>query len=110
VPEFEGVLVAYNDIQLLENSAALQSETDGSVWVRFRIRLSIWAPARGDVVRGKIIQKGHDYLAVLIYDTWNASIPFSEFPVGFDLSTELLDDTSAIVQFVVKQFVFTWLP
>lgn len=104
VPEFDGVLVAFNDILLLEDSAPLQSETDGSIWVKFRVRLCVWSPEPGQLIRGKIIQKGHDYVALLIQDTWNASIPFSEFPVGFDINADILADT-AIVQFAVKQFV-----
>lgn len=103
IPELGGVLVGWQDISLLEAKVRLQSELDGSTWVPFTASLLVWSPKVGDLLRGRIVKHGSDFISVVVHDIWNAMIPYTELPRHFNREVKYMSETDHYVQFAVKE-------
>ncbi|KAG0340442.1 hypothetical protein BG004_006405 [Podila humilis] len=77
MPQVEGVVLAHSDLQLLENSGRIMYDSPYChFWVS--VKLLVWRPVKGSFLHGTINLQSPDHIGLLIYGTFNASIP-SEF-------------------------------
>lgn len=97
--------MGWKNIQLLEKKVRLQSELDGSAWIPFTASLLVWAPKVGDLMRGRIVKHGADFISVVVHDIWNATIPYTELPRHFNKEVKYLKEIEHYVQFSVKEHV-----
>ncbi|KAG0319534.1 hypothetical protein BG000_003839 [Podila horticola] len=77
MPQVEGVVLAHSDLKLLESSGRIMYDSPYShFWVS--VKLLVWKPVKGSTLHGTINLQSPDHIGLLIYGTFNASIP-SEF-------------------------------
>ncbi|KAI9006239.1 hypothetical protein CLU79DRAFT_712857 [Phycomyces nitens] len=79
VPEVDGIILAHNDVQLQSNKGTI---TQDSPFCHFFIyvKFLVWKPKKGSKLVGRINLQSQDHIGLLIYGTFNASIPRSRIP------------------------------
>ncbi|KAJ1964163.1 hypothetical protein GGI12_001593 [Dipsacomyces acuminosporus] len=79
VPQVRGVVLSYSKAKLLSNTALLFNDSPyGQLEVS--ARLLLWRPIAGMTVNGRINVQSPDHIGLLLWDTFNASIPASFIP------------------------------
>ncbi|GAA5799112.1 hypothetical protein EDC94DRAFT_608652 [Helicostylum pulchrum] len=79
VPEVDGIVLAHSDVQFdVEKGKILYD----SPFCHFFItaKFLVWKPKRGTKLVGRINLQSEDHIGLLIYGTFNASIPKSRIP------------------------------
>ncbi|KAG0170938.1 hypothetical protein DFQ28_009784 [Apophysomyces sp. BC1034] len=79
VPELDGIVLAHSDIQLLADKGSILYD---SPFCHFfiRVKFLVWKPKKGSRLVGRINLQSQDHIGLLIYGTFNASIPSSRIP------------------------------
>ncbi|KAJ2524174.1 hypothetical protein GGH20_004109 [Coemansia sp. RSA 1937] len=79
VPQIRGVVLGYSNIKVLSKAALLYSDSPfGQLEVS--AQLLLWRPISGMSLRGSINVQSPDHIGLLLWDTFNASIPASFIP------------------------------
>ncbi|KAF9091356.1 hypothetical protein BGX23_005240 [Mortierella sp. AD031] len=77
MPQVDGVVLAHSDLKLLQTSARIMYDSPYShFWIS--VKLLVWRPVKGAKLFGTINLQSPDHIGLLLYGTFNASIP-SEF-------------------------------
>ncbi|KAI8097184.1 uncharacterized protein BX664DRAFT_275738 [Halteromyces radiatus] len=76
VPEVDGIVLAHSDVELLGEKGKVLYD---SPFCHFFIKakLLVWKPKKGSKLVGRINLQSQDHIGLLIYGTFNASIPKS---------------------------------
>ncbi|KAF7723751.1 hypothetical protein EC973_001727 [Apophysomyces ossiformis] len=79
VPELDGIVIAHSDIELLSDKGTVLYD---SPFCHFfiRVKFLVWKPKKGSRLVGRINLQSQDHIGLLIYGTFNASIPRSRIP------------------------------
>ncbi|KAF9912907.1 hypothetical protein EC991_007519 [Linnemannia zychae] len=77
MPQVDGVVLAHSDLKLLQTSGRIMYDSPYShFWIS--VKLLVWRPVKGSTLSGTINLQSPDHIGLLLYGTFNASIP-SEF-------------------------------
>ncbi|KAG9326492.1 hypothetical protein KVV02_007641 [Mortierella alpina] len=77
MPQVDGVVLAHSDLKLLQSSGRIISDSPYChFWIT--VKLLVWKPVKGSSLHGTINLQSPDHIGLLLYGTFNASIP-SEF-------------------------------
>lgn len=96
-PKLGGVVISYSNVKLLKRKGT--SELLGKIinespfsffWVYCEIL--VWSPQPGDVVEGWVSAQSPGHLALLIHDTFNASIKRTEIPENWEFIAQKDDE------------------
>ncbi|KAJ1735597.1 hypothetical protein LPJ61_000474 [Coemansia biformis] len=79
VPQIRGVVLAYSKIKVLSDAALLYADSPYGQ-LEISARLLLWRPVSGMALRGAINVQSPDHIGLLLWDTFNASIPASFIP------------------------------
>ncbi|KAI9501646.1 hypothetical protein GGI25_002960 [Coemansia spiralis] len=79
VPQVRGVVLSYSKVKQLSNSALMFNDSPFSQ-LKVAARLLLWRPIAGMSLRGSINVQSPDHIGLLLWDTFNASIPASFIP------------------------------
>ncbi|KAI7864764.1 hypothetical protein BDF14DRAFT_1831860 [Spinellus fusiger] len=79
VSEVDGIILAHSDIQLPTNKGRILHD---SPFCHFfiNVKFLVWKPTKGSQLVGRINLQSQDHVGLLIYGTFNASIPRSRIP------------------------------
>ncbi|KAJ2493756.1 hypothetical protein IWW37_000387 [Coemansia sp. RSA 2050] len=81
VPQVRGVVLAYSKVKLRSDTALMFFDSPyGQLEVS--ARLLLWRPIAGMALKGQINVQSPDHIGMLLWDTFNASIPASLIPKG----------------------------
>ncbi|KAJ2782572.1 hypothetical protein H4R18_002201 [Coemansia javaensis] len=79
VPQIRGVVLSYSKAKVLSSAALLVNDSPyGQLDVS--ARLLLWRPVSGMSLKGTINVQSPDHIGLLLWDTFNASIPASFIP------------------------------
>ncbi|KAJ2074266.1 hypothetical protein GGI16_008721 [Coemansia sp. S142-1] len=79
VPQVRGVILAYSKVKARSDTALMFFDSPyGQLEVS--ARLLLWRPIAGMALRGQINVQSPDHIGMLLWDTFNASIPASFIP------------------------------
>ncbi|KAI8393316.1 uncharacterized protein BYT42DRAFT_550615 [Radiomyces spectabilis] len=76
VPEVDGIILAHTDVQLLTEKATILFDSPFSHFF-VHVKFLVWKPKKGTKLVGRINLQSQDHIGLLIYGTFNASIPRS---------------------------------
>ncbi|KAG0369463.1 hypothetical protein BC939DRAFT_461016 [Gamsiella multidivaricata] len=77
MPQVDGVVLAHSDLKLLQESGRIMYDSPYChFWIS--VKLLVWKPTKGSKLHGTINLQSPDHIGLLLYGTFNASIP-SEF-------------------------------
>ncbi|KAF9924718.1 hypothetical protein FBU30_005357 [Linnemannia zychae] len=77
MPQVDGVVLAHSDLRLLQTSGKIMYDSPYChFWIS--VKLLVWRPIKGSILSGTINLQSPDHIGLLLYGTFNASIP-SEF-------------------------------
>ncbi|KAF9942384.1 hypothetical protein BGZ65_001424 [Modicella reniformis] len=77
MPQVDGVVLAHSDLELLQSSGRIMYDSPYChFWIS--VKLLVWKPIKGSTLYGTINLQSPDHIGLLLYGTFNASIP-SEF-------------------------------
>ncbi|KAG0377877.1 hypothetical protein BGX24_005264 [Mortierella sp. AD032] len=77
MPQVDGVVLAHSDLKLLQTSGRIMYDSPYChFWIS--VKLLVWRPVKGSTLYGTINLQSPDHIGLLLYGTFNASIP-SEF-------------------------------
>ncbi|KAI9483882.1 MAG: hypothetical protein EXX96DRAFT_560064 [Benjaminiella poitrasii] len=79
VPEVDGIVLAHSDIKFVTDKGRIMNESPFSHFF-ITAKFLIWKPKRGSKLVGRINLQSEDHIGLLIYGTFNASIPKSRIP------------------------------
>ncbi|KAJ2158785.1 hypothetical protein GGF46_003519 [Coemansia sp. RSA 552] len=79
VPQIRGVVLSYSKIKVLSKAALLFNDSPFGQ-LEISARLLLWRPVSGMTLRGIINVQSPDHIGLLLWDTFNASIPASFIP------------------------------
>ncbi|KAI7904285.1 uncharacterized protein BX663DRAFT_432106 [Cokeromyces recurvatus] len=79
VPEVDGIVLAHSDIKFVTDKGKIMYESPFSHFF-ITAKFLIWKPKRGSKLVGRINLQSEDHIGLLIYGTFNASIPKSRIP------------------------------
>ncbi|KAI8076723.1 uncharacterized protein B0P05DRAFT_545584 [Gilbertella persicaria] len=79
LPEVDGVVLAHSDVKFVTEKGKILYD---SPFFHFFItaKFLVWKPKRGSKLVGRINLQSEDHIGLLIYGTFNASIPKSRIP------------------------------
>ncbi|KAF1802092.1 hypothetical protein V8B55DRAFT_1476918 [Mucor lusitanicus] len=79
VPEVDGIILAHSDVQFTADKGKILYD---SPFCHFfiTVKFLVWKPKRGTKLVGRINLQSEDHIGLLIYGTFNASIPKSRIP------------------------------
>ncbi|KAG2200061.1 hypothetical protein INT47_007706 [Mucor saturninus] len=79
VPEVDGIVLAHSDVKFDTDKGKILYD---SPFCHFfvTVKLLVWKPKRGTKLVGRINLQSEDHIGLLIYGTFNASIPKSRIP------------------------------
>ncbi|KAL0092517.1 hypothetical protein J3Q64DRAFT_1719339 [Phycomyces blakesleeanus] len=79
VPEVDGIILAHSNVQLPSNKGTIVQD---SPFCHFfiHVKFLVWKPKKGSQLVGRINLQSQDHIGLLIYGTFNASIPKSRIP------------------------------
>ncbi|ORX88846.1 hypothetical protein K493DRAFT_319163 [Basidiobolus meristosporus CBS 931.73] len=79
VPQVDGIVLAHSDLQILEKTGRIMYDSPYShFWIT--VNLLIWKPKKGIKLVGIINLQSQDHIGLLLYNTFNASIPAECIP------------------------------
>ncbi|KAJ2301895.1 hypothetical protein IWW55_003698 [Coemansia sp. RSA 2706] len=81
VPQIRGVVMGYSKVKLLSKAALLYNDSPFGQ-IEISAQLVLWRPISGMTLRGTINVQSPDHIGLLLWDTFNASIPASFIPKG----------------------------
>ncbi|KAF9586157.1 hypothetical protein BGW38_009154 [Lunasporangiospora selenospora] len=89
VPQVDGVVLAHSDLELLQSSGRVMYDSPYShFWIS--VKLLVWKPIKGSVLYGTINLQSPDHIGLLLYGTFNASIPSRLIPKDkYEFSNDL---------------------
>ncbi|KAK3825616.1 MAG: hypothetical protein J3Q66DRAFT_294506 [Benniella sp.] len=77
MPQVDGVVLAHSNLELLQSSGRIMYDSPYChFWIS--VKLLVWKPVKGATLHGTINLQSPDHIGLLLYGTFNASIP-SEF-------------------------------
>ncbi|KAF9437501.1 hypothetical protein BGZ76_000497 [Entomortierella beljakovae] len=77
MPQVDGVVLAHSDLKILQPSGRIMYDSPYChFWIT--VKLLVWKPTKGSTLCGTINLQSPDHIGLLLYGTFNASIP-SEF-------------------------------
>ncbi|KAJ2760116.1 hypothetical protein IWQ57_006384 [Coemansia nantahalensis] len=79
VPQIRGVVLAYSKVKVLSNAALMYADSPYGQ-LEISARLLLWRPVSGMTLRGTINVQSPDHIGLLLWDTFNASIPAASIP------------------------------
>ncbi|KAJ1891759.1 hypothetical protein LPJ66_006736 [Kickxella alabastrina] len=79
VPQVRGVVLSYSKVKLLSDSALLFNDSPYAQ-LEISAKLLLWRPVSGMSLEGTINVQSPDHIGMLLWDTFNASIPASFIP------------------------------
>ncbi|KAH8553322.1 hypothetical protein BGW37DRAFT_257619 [Umbelopsis sp. PMI_123] len=74
IPEVDGVVVAHSGLRMEAADGRIMYDCPFSHFF-IRVKLLVWKPNKGEKLVGKINLQSPDHIGLLIYGTFNASIP-----------------------------------
>ncbi|KAI7848201.1 hypothetical protein BDC45DRAFT_524007 [Circinella umbellata] len=79
VPQFDGIVLAHSNLELLTDKGKILYD---SPFCHFfvRVKFLVWKPQKGTKLVGRINLQSQDHIGLLIYGTFNASIPSKSIP------------------------------
>ncbi|ORX47976.1 hypothetical protein DM01DRAFT_1309926 [Hesseltinella vesiculosa] len=86
VAEVDGIVLAHSDVELQNKNGQVLYD---SPFCHFFItaKLLVWRPKKGSKLVGRISLQSQDHVGLLIYGTFNASIPRSNLSEKYEWST-----------------------
>lgn len=69
-----GILLGYQNIKLLNDKGTIHDDSSG-IHVDLEGDFFVFKPSVGKEMQGVVNRKGEDFLGVLVYQTFNVSIP-----------------------------------
>ncbi|CEP07507.1 hypothetical protein [Parasitella parasitica] len=81
VPEVDGIILAHSDVKFATEKGKILYD---SPFCHFfiTVKFLVWKPKRGTKLVGRINLQSEDHIGLLIYGTFNASIPKSRIPAS----------------------------
>ncbi|KAJ1646236.1 hypothetical protein LPJ64_002255 [Coemansia asiatica] len=79
VPQIRGVVLSYSKVKVLTDSALISNDSPYGQ-LEISARLMLWRPISGMTLEGVINVQSPDHIGMLLWDTFNASIPASFIP------------------------------
>ncbi|OBZ84940.1 DNA-directed RNA polymerase I subunit rpa43 [Choanephora cucurbitarum] len=79
LPEVDGIVLAHSDVKFVTDKGKILYD---SPFFHFfvTVKFLVWKPKRGSKLVGRINLQSEDHIGLLIYGTFNASIPKSRIP------------------------------
>ncbi|EIE80347.1 hypothetical protein G6F55_011936 [Rhizopus delemar] len=79
VPEVDGIVLAHSDVKFVTDKGKVMYD---SPFCHFfiSVKFLVWKPKKGTKLVGRINLQSEDHIGLLIYGTFNASIPKSRIP------------------------------
>ncbi|KAI9263370.1 hypothetical protein BDA99DRAFT_559911 [Phascolomyces articulosus] len=79
VPQFDGIVLAHSNLEFLTDKGKILYD---SPFCHFfvRVKFLVWKPRKGTKLVGRINLQSQDHIGLLIYGTFNASIPSKSIP------------------------------
>ncbi|KAG2179134.1 hypothetical protein INT43_001984 [Umbelopsis isabellina] len=74
IPEVDGIVVAHSGLRFETANGRIMYDSPFSHFF-IRVKLLVWKPNKGEKLVGKINLQSPDHIGLLIYGTFNASIP-----------------------------------
>ncbi|KAK9700477.1 hypothetical protein K7432_012171 [Basidiobolus ranarum] len=79
VPQVDGIVLAHSDLKILESTGRIMFDSPYShFWIK--VNLLVWKPTKGIKLVGTINLQSQDHIGLLLYNTFNASIPAEFIP------------------------------
>lgn len=85
----DGVLISYTNLRVYKpkNAETALGEISGEcpfsfVWIS--VDLLVWSPKRNDVLEGYVTVQSPGHIALLIHDTFNATIKYNDIPATWE--------------------------
>ncbi|KAJ2791339.1 hypothetical protein H4R20_006879 [Coemansia guatemalensis] len=79
VPQVRGVVLSYSKAKMLSHTALLFNDSPFGQ-LEISVKLLVWRPLSGMTLQGAINVQSPDHIGLLLWDTFNASIPASLIP------------------------------
>ncbi|ORE05568.1 hypothetical protein BCV72DRAFT_276113 [Rhizopus microsporus var. microsporus] len=79
VPEVDGIVLAHSDVKFVSDKGKIMYDSPFSHFF-ISVKFLIWKPKKGSKLVGRINLQSEDHIGLLIYGTFNASIPKSRIP------------------------------
>ncbi|KAI7883210.1 hypothetical protein K492DRAFT_175654 [Lichtheimia hyalospora FSU 10163] len=79
VPQLDGIVLAHSDTELITEKGQIRND---SPFCHFfiRVKFLVWKPKKGAKLVGRINLQSQDHIGLLIFGTFNASIPKARIP------------------------------
>ncbi|CDH51781.1 hypothetical protein RO3G_05052 [Lichtheimia corymbifera JMRC:FSU:9682] len=79
VPQLDGIVLAHSDTELITEKGQIRND---SPFCHFfiRVKFLVWKPKKGTKLVGRINLQSQDHIGLLIFGTFNASIPKARIP------------------------------
>ncbi|KAI8347327.1 hypothetical protein BD560DRAFT_411084 [Blakeslea trispora] len=79
LPDVDGIVLAHSDVKFVTDKGKILYD---SPFFHFfvTVKFLVWKPKRGSKLVGRINLQSEDHIGLLIYGTFNASIPKSRIP------------------------------
>ncbi|KAI8972645.1 hypothetical protein BDB01DRAFT_854452 [Pilobolus umbonatus] len=81
VPEVDGIILAHSDVKLLTEKGGIINDSPFAHFF-ITVKFLVWKPKKGTKLVGRINLQSEDHIGLLIYGTFNASIPKSRIPAS----------------------------
>ncbi|CAG9821775.1 unnamed protein product [Phaedon cochleariae] len=72
--DLDGILLGYEDIKLLSNGGFIQTDSC-YIHIDIEAHFFVFRPKIGEEMKGIVTRKSKDHVGVLVYNTFNVSIP-----------------------------------
>ncbi|KAK0555383.1 hypothetical protein OC845_000255 [Tilletia horrida] len=79
VPQLGGILIAHEDHTFLSEAASIKADSAFATAL-VKVKCTIWAPAIGMRLEGKIVYSNTDVVSLLLNGIFNAAIPAAHLP------------------------------
>ncbi|KAI9272475.1 hypothetical protein BY458DRAFT_474302 [Sporodiniella umbellata] len=102
VPEVDGIVLAHSDVKFVSDKGKIMYD---SPYCHFfiSVKFLVWKPKKGSKLVGRINLQSEDHIGLLIYGTFNASIPKSRIPSSIYEWKVSEEDTLAETDEVVEE-------
>lgn len=100
ISNFSGVLIGWKDVKIKKDIAFLKGDVSPYIDVPVALKILLFAPKKGELLKGKVISKGYDHIALRVMSLWNSAIAKSRIPDNFDWS--VVED-GMMIQFRVSK-------
>ncbi|KAG1445821.1 hypothetical protein G6F56_009779 [Rhizopus delemar] len=79
VPEVDGIVLAHSDVKFASDKGKIMYDSPFAHFF-ISVKFLVWKPKKGSKLVGRINLQSEDHIGLLIYGTFNASIPKSRIP------------------------------